>query len=373
MTILVNLSRYKYSPILAISPAEMAALQQLPSKERDLILPIFPLRGWMSATTLSKAISRIEQSIDNTRWWIADIDSSCLIGKKNENGEYKRQVFKEIEDLLDDSNDHYNWCQFISNQSKVIPTLQYNESIDESSLRRQADNLISFQRGLVVRIDVKNISATLFNKVINTLRGIESNQLFIVLDYGDIDRSTIVDVNQHIVFVSKIHKLFPDSYFSISSSSFPNSFSGSYRGEIPIYERQFYNKIRKQLSTMKMIYSDRGSARAERIKGGGGTPPPRIDYALKNDWRFVRKEFIGSLDKEELYKEAAIEVINSDYWMPSVAVWGVQMIELTAIGDPYGITNAGRATAARINMHIHMQLHYDELIESVDTDEDWVD
>ena len=84
------------------------------------------------------------------------------------------------------------------------------------------------------------------------------------------------------------------------------------------------------------VYSDRGGARAEKNKGGGGTPPPRIDYPLKNDWRFVRKELNEEAGEERktLYKEAALEVIKSDYWEPSLALWGTQMIELTSKGDP---------------------------------------
>ncbi|WEE21744.1 hypothetical protein [Aeromonas caviae] len=34
-------------------------------------------------------------------------------------------------------------------------------------------------------------------------------------------------------------------------------------------------------------------------------------------------------ERKTLYKEAALEVIKSDYWEPSLALWGTQMIELT--------------------------------------------
>lgn len=112
-----------------------------------------------------------------------------------------------------------------------------------------------------------------------------------------------------------------------------------------------------------------------KLKVVVGLPPPRIDYPLKNDWRFVRKEFDSgeSLSKEELYQNAAIEVMESDYWVPELALWGTQMIELTSKGDDFGITNAARATSVRINIHMYLQLHYFDIIEELDTDEEWVD
>lgn len=127
-----------------------------------------------------------------------------------------------------------------------------------------------------------------------------------------------------------------------------------------------------------MIYSDRGGARAAKLSGGGAIPPPRIDYALKNDWRFIRKEFLDSQnvargEKERLYKEAAIEMLNSDYWIDGLKLWGVQMIEKTSEGDEFGITSPNRATAVRINLHLYQQLHYNDMLENLDTDEDWVD
>ncbi|WP_432807239.1 beta family protein [Leclercia adecarboxylata] len=88
----------------------------------------------------------------------------------------------------------------------------------------------------------------------------------------------------------------------------------------------------------------------------------------------MRKEFHNdATEKEALYKAAACEMINTDYWNGNLHLWGTQMIEKTCLGDPYGITSANRATAVRINLHLYQQLHYNDSLEDLDTEEEWVD
>ncbi len=66
-------------------------------------------------------------------------------------------------------------------------------------------------------------------------------------------------------------------------------------------------------------------------------------------------------------------MLNTDYWNSEIRVWGTQMIEKTAIGDKFGITSANRATAVRINLHLHQQLHYFSVLSDIVTEEDWED
>lgn len=127
-----------------------------------------------------------------------------------------------------------------------------------------------------------------------------------------------------------------------------------------------------------MIYSDRAGARAEKIGGGGGIPSPRIDYPLGNDWRFIREEFEDHAapkdnEREILYTAIARQMMKEEYWNSDLHVWGTQVIELTSKGDKFGINSPTKATAVRINIHLHQQLHYDSPLELMDTDEDWED
>ncbi|GIU02806.1 beta family protein [Shewanella algidipiscicola] len=368
---------YKYSPILALSTAEMSALEQLPNKDKDLLLPIFPLKGWLGSKTLKNTISRIEKSIGN-RLWIADIDYDFVFNNKKylANPDSQREVFKEVHKLLEPKNGYENWVKYIENLNNAIPTLQTHEL---QEIGKQIASLYSLGRGIVVRIKIKKDSTEKINTIIKSLMISQYNKIFIILDFEDIKRSDVLQSQQYGLLVSKLSSLLPSAIFSTSASSFPSSFSGSYRGELPIYERQLHTAVCEQCGDIRVIYSDRGSARANKTNGGGGLPPPRIDYPLKNDWRYVRKEFedsdnVSEGEKHALYKQAANEIVNSDYWDSSLRVWGVQMIEKTVeLKDKYCITSPNRSTAVRINIHLYQQIHYTSDLSLLNTEEDWED
>lgn len=257
----------------------------------------------------------------------------------------------------------------------VTPTLQIG---DVKQVKQQIERLKEIGRGLVVRFPMNDVRALDFNAITKMLIESELNDLLIIYDYEDVNRKNLLESDKYANLLNKMNNALPDAIYSVSCSSFPFSFSGSYRGEIPIYERQIYNKMVDNCPDATLVYSDRGSARANRISGGGGTPPPRIDYPLKNDWRFIRKEFEDAKnttreERIDLYQKAAQEMMSNDYWLPDLHLWGIQMIERTKLGDEYGITSANRATAVRINLHLYQQLHYDSILDELDTEEDWVD
>lgn len=375
----MSTNKYCYLPILALSTAEMSALEKLPDKDKDLLLPVFPLKGWLSSKTLEKTIDRIKASI-GTRQWIADIESDFVFENRKflTDPDSQREVFRQIHSLLDPTNAYQKWVSYIANLENVIPTLQLHNLSD---LETQILKLSDLGRGLVVRLKLKKDSPDKINTVIKALISTKVQALLIILDFEDIKRSDVIESEQYGLLVSRLHKLIPNAIFSTSASSFPFSFSGSYRGELPIYERQLHTEVCKFCPNVRVIYSDRGSARANKSAGGGGLPPPRIDYPLKNDWRYVRKEFSDPSDidscnseKHSLYQKAAQEIVNSDYWNPELRLWGVQMIEKTVeLRDEYCITSQNRATAVRLNIHLYQQLHYLRNINALDTEEDWED
>lgn len=368
------ITAYSYIPILSLKPAEMAALEELPSKDKCLVLPLIPLKKWANAKSFTKSTERIKKAIGDN-FWIADIDKDHLLLSRERAEARDDEILKEFIHLADPNDGYSNWVDFVSSNKNIIPTLQLGEVIH---LEKQLSNFLKINRLIVVRFELSGTNAidpSDFSFVIKTLAATKFQQgLLIVLDYGDVNRFNLIEHHKYSSLVKQLSTLIADSYFCVSGTSFPYSFAGSYRGEIPIYERQIYNKVAADCRDVTLIYSDRGSTRASVNDGGSGTPPPRIDYPLKNDWRFVRKELgSDSSEKEELYKEAAIEIMNSEYWAPQLRLWGTQMIEKTSLGDPYGITSANRATAVRINLHLYQQLHYHDTLDLLDTEEDWVD
>lgn len=363
---------FSYIPILGLKPADMAALEELPEKDKDLLLPLLPLKRWTTAASLDKACNRIEKAF-GVRKILIDIDKEFLLECKSKD----TPIAKEFCSLGDSTNGYENWIDLFKRKTNYLPVLQLE---DLTEFITQVKGFIELNLPIVLRIEMKGkgkVETENFKFIIRNilLLSKEINNLLILLDYTDYDRTDLLNYSESATLIRGLGKYFPDAKFSISGTSFPYSFAGSYKGEIPIYERLIYNKIQNYLEDMKIIYSDRASTRANSIDGGGGTPLPRIDYPLKNDWRFVRKEFTtdDENEKDQLYQEAAIEVVKSDYWDENLHLWGTQMIERTALRDPYGINSPQKATSARINIHLYNQLHYMDNFSDLDTDEEWVD
>ena len=66
--------------------------------------------------------------------------------------------------------------------------------------------------------------------------------------------------------------------------------------------------------------------------------------------------------------------MKSSYWIDGLHVWGTQVIEFTSKKHKLGINSPARATAVRINLHMHQQLYYNSSLATLlDTDEDWED
>ncbi|MHA7845631.1 beta family protein [Serratia sp. D1N4] len=368
------IDNYSYIPILSLKPAEMAALEELPLKDKTLLLPLISLKKWANSKSFVKSIERINKAFGDN-YWISDLDKEFLKSARSKFAIEHDQISADFINLATPSDGYQNWVDFVSQHENIIPAIQFE---DISQLDRQLDRLLDLQKPLVARFELTGDYSIIphdFTKAIRTLSSrLFNSGLLIVLDYGDFNRLNLIEYYKYSNLIKQIHSLLPNAIFSVSGTSFPYSFAGSYRGEIPIFERQIFNKVSSECTNINLIYSDRGSTRALGNNGGSGVPPPRIDYPLKNDWRFIRKELDPDLyEKEELYQEAAIEMMKAEYWNQDLRLWGTQMIEKTSIGDPFGITSANRATAVRINLHLYQQLHYYDIIDTLDTEEDWVD
>lgn len=360
-----------YIPILSLKPAEMAALQELPGPDKDNLLPLISLKKWANSSSLDKSFKRIEKAFGQ-RSIILDLDKEYLLACTDGNG----GVVEEFLELCDSAEGYRNWVKLFESYPNYIPVLQIN---DVDNLGAQLDSFIKLKRSIVLRLELgtrvdqrRDIDYFIAALKIIVSRKDSISDLLIMLDYGDFDRKDLINYHRYTSIIEWFSKNFPLASICISGTSFPYSFAGSYRGEIPIYERQIYNKICNELTGIYLIYSDRASTRAGKLGGGGQRPPPRVDYPLKNDWRFIRKEE-DDYESSYLYQEACREIIKSEYWDKTLRLWGIQRIEETALNDPYGINSPQKATAVRVNIHLYLQLHYFDNLDSLSTDEEWID
>lgn len=354
----VDISHLRYVPTLQVRPAEMNALQELPDQDKNQILPVVLLGSWVNSHQLSKTTDRLYAAFPG-RPWIADLSSS-----QNEPS-VRRPVHDELEGLVDPKNGFGNWCSFIEEQPLAIPCLRLE---NPSELRDQIRQLQSYDRGLVVRL--QRALMPILPQVLSALRRYEQENLVVILEQGQVGRDILSRAAEITQDIRQINEALPGAAIVLSATSFPFSFTNlSFQD---IYERIFFQTVKQAIPQVKLVYGDHGSARDETRKGGG-IPAPRIDYPLRTEWKFFRSED-NTGEMVAGYKAVAKALKGSRDWDPRLRIWGTQMIERTAAGDPFAISSPARSTAARINIHLHRQLFYDDPDDKMyETDDDWID
>lgn len=342
----------QYLPILSMRPAEMRALEELPGKTKNLLLPVINLRPWATAHQLDAVLQRITDAYD---------DRPIIIGMGSKEGKSTRPVHDDLDRLRVSDAGFVEWCSFIQEHENYIPCVQLSTETHHED--RQIESLYCMGRGLVFLIPRKAFGAlpVLASRVSPLTEG--GTGVIFIMDLGKTRAADLVEATALAPQIDNIKSICPNCFVSISGSSFPETFVKL--EEQDIFERRVFNLLPDK---NRLIYSDRGSARYESKRGGGGTPAPRIDYPLLNEWRFYRTEDSSGFDG---YEEQAQSLVKTKVWNPNLRVWGTQMIERTAAGDTSAISSPGRATAARINIHLQRQTFYDDPARAEDTDEDW--
>lgn len=350
----------RYLPVIDLRPAEMLALEQLPRKDKEMMLPLFQLRPWVASKNLELSIARLQSAFGNSRAFLKIADSIPVMSR--------REVHGELDRLRSHENGYANWVRFFEQESNLhfVPCIQLESP---EGVEVQTGRLLGLGRGALVHI-VRN-ALPYVDAILSVIRRASRSGrgLVVLLDYEKETGAIVSQVGPVAALLSKVKNLLPEAEVSFSASSFPDSFV-----EIstqPIYERLAYQEILKRLD-FPIIFSDRGGARAEKQQGGGGQPAPRIDFARSVDWHFFR-DVDEAADREVAYTRQARRLMSSSIWDPRLKLWGTQMIERTALGDSHGITSPNRCTAVRVNIHLHQQVWYGDASELYDTDEDWTE
>ena len=337
----------------------MVALEELPERDKDEMVPVFQLKPWLSATTLDKAFDRIEKSFAKR--------PAFLLAPEQVLNPGGRPALAEANALLNPVNGFDAWCNLFDTgrAAHLTPGLQLT---DAAEFDQQAARLVALGRGAMVSLSrpaFPFISAIARRTAHHTGGGLDTTFL---LDLRRQTRTLLLQEAELARVIESILNICPHAKVSITASSFPEAFTSCENQEI--YERSLFQALRWRFPN-SLVYSDRGSARAERQTGGGGRPFPRVDYPEFRNWLFFRAEewrpFKGG------YVDLANQLTESSVWDPDIRVWGTQMIEKTKMGEETGISSPARSTAVRINLHLHRQLWFDEPRKIYETDDDWQD
>jgi Beta protein len=352
-----RLAAVNYLPILTVRPAEMRALEELPERDKHLMLPVIVLRPWLNSSDFESSAEKLDEAYGK-RTYIADLDRQYDFPE----GELKPAA-KRLQELLSSTDGFKNWCEFVEDHPQMIPVLQIGAPVETE---RQIAKFVELNRGIVVRLPKQGFGS--LPGILSMLAGVNPQSLLFIFDFEKPRNGDLASVALCDGLIKKVLLAFPACGISVSATTFPESFDGV--REFKIEERQFYTLLCKANPSLRIHYGDWGSARAER-NGGGGRIIPRIDYPVFDKWYFFRKDQIDG------YVAAAQELTSKAFepvWKPVLPIWGTQMIERTAKGDKYAIVSPVRATAVRINLHLHRQIYFDNPKQAFEElDDDWVD
>jgi hypothetical protein len=353
-----ELNSINYIPLLSVRPAELRALKELPERSKNALFPFMILRPWTSAHYLESVLQKISDAYGD-RPLIVDA------GVNEPTEGTSRPVHTELANLRQPADGYRNWYEFLVERPNYIPSLQLDAP---SQFVAQIARLASLGRGLAIRIPQPAFgSAANFVQIMRAY--VQASDICVILDYEQASRELLTRIAATRSIVQNILSVEPACSIALSASSFPMDFTSRTGQEI--YERQFFNGVKEAFKGASLIYSDRGSARATRQNGGGGSPAPRVDLAGAGEWAFFREEDDG--DRDEAYFTAARRAMGSALWDSDLQLWATQMIRRTAANDVDAIISPARSTAVRINMHLQQQLFYDSPEEKYDTDEEWTD
>ncbi|WP_081639511.1 beta family protein [Euryhalocaulis caribicus] len=344
----------EYCPTLYTRISEVKALLNLPTSSKDRIFPLLLLRPWPNANYLQSSWDKIREAIGD-RPFAVDLDFN-----KFQSGSHK-QAATEFDHLFNSNSGFENYFDAIERIESAVPVIQLEAKGSDYS--KQLAHAEQLDRGFFIRIlSGKPSTARMLSE--QTLGNDIPKVVFIDAEWTRDPLSREAWLSGAIRRVTDID---PGTEIVVAGSSFPESFSEyGPRGEEPLLERQLFNRLVRQHNAASLTYGDWGSTRPPMEPTPMKTVP-RIDLPNSNGWHFFR-----STD-EETYADVAVRTMNDKEWPKDLEIWGTYAIGCTASGEPGAIKAPSTATAARVNIHLHLQAqHGAEIIES-DNEEPFTD
>lgn len=347
-----------YFPAIATRQAEMRALGRLAGPTKDLLLPLIKLQAWprikqTDAGFISRSLEELSEAF-GARKVIVDLASP----RYDRESEAVVRGRAEITALHAPGEGFRAWVDLIRLHANFIPVAQW--SVDQAILRKQVQELMALDRGLVFRLK-KSQNWNLDG--IDLLAGVflSGVRVLVVVDCEQIslrdDLTLVASAAQNAILYAKSRLAAPDLHFAVMGSSFPSSFSDIHptTAKLDIRERKIFSLLRESPPLLRqgiqLQYGDHASVyAAERAPSFRGSP--RVDYPSPHRWIYHRRP------ASQGFGVAAKAVIDEDDWDKALLCWGAQEIRRAAAGDLAGLNSASPWTAVRINVHLHQQAHF---------------
>lgn len=354
----------EYLATLGIRPAELNGLKELPGSTKDRLTPLVLLAPWLATTPLSRALDKFEESYPSRPYFI-DVDTYYrIVDNPNEAKELWARLAQKPADL--DA-----WWKLLADYPNANPCLLMAQQPIERA-RDQITWARENNRTFCIRVNLAEGVGSGFPPWMPTLAAELAEEgasdYAIVIEFGWVKDPLLLEARASGYITTFFSEIPPTIPIAISCTSFPRDFT-TYDGTEPegFSNRELIAEIRRSTNRPRIVYGDWGTTRP-RSYGHASQPKQRIDYPTDNSWVFARDQ-----DKSLDFQTAAARITNSEYWSGGLGIWGEQLIEGTAVGQPFAIDSMPKMYAARINIHLHRQAFYGHLPPPAALDEAWSD
>lgn len=346
-----------YFPSLFLRNAEMTALKESANAVKDAIIPTLFLRPWATTKKLVSSINKIHDVFGDRKYFL-DLDR-YYSANNDERG--------AVSDFLNlrQKSSMVEWFSFVKDIESAIPTIR-TAGFTVAEMREQIRICTEIDRGFLIRIDRE--AGTNVNDVVLVSSEIEhANYVF------SVDPGWSRDLLSHVLWASNtvrsISQIRPEIPVIISGSSFPDTFQTSgHEGTIEIKEKFLYSEVVRNNNNVNCLYGDWASVRPPVADSKPMKIVPRIDVASAGRWKYFRYQ-----NDDGGYQAAALDAMDDPSWDDGLNIYGTYLIRATADGDSSEITYPGAATAARVNMHLHMQAASSGGSQTLPTEDDFID
>jgi len=341
----MDFKNFKYFPIIRTRQAELKGYAHLDDAAKDNLCPLITLGKWRNSEDCERAIAKITECVGD-RNYILDLTRDL---------QHQNQA---VRDLMSPESNFKNWIEFVSQNEKVIPTVQLTSGAKGREIVRQAVALEKLGRPPVFRI--KDFTSDL-NNTLAALYALEApEKALIVLDAGYIrDISTKLikpGVLEGVLrTLNKIVEEVPEVPRVLAGTSFPRSVmpwlseNSETSGKIDILENILFEEIGSDI----VMYGDHVSIHSVVYDDEGGTFLPRLEVPSDGFWHFERRP----KTKGEGYIDAASVLLENHSEFQENPAWGAQMLRNTANSSGTTINAPVTAISVRVNLHIDYQLN----------------
>lgn len=353
----ISFEDYLYFPALRTRLAELKGLEKLDITRKRKILPLLTLGRWPKALDFSKAAEKVEAAMENLPYFLDLTNDAAHLGDQQK--------------ILRNSADSFNaWRSFVSQYQSAIPIVQTTSDARVRDITKQAQEIERVVGKLAFRIRDFSIETP---AVINAISALDDPRNAIVfIDCQYIRSALAAYVTATVATINRLRTEFPELMIVVLATSFPASVTPfadetQMRGSIDIQERDLHARIGGDAVA---AYGDHGSVHSVIYDE---TPimrwAARIDYPRELSWYFERRPGDQTAGG---YISAAKAVVATNPEIGTRGIWGEEMINQAAGGNPYGKAPASWI-AVRVNIHLARQLDFSTRIAQGDDQEEDLD